>query len=87
MGKTMSVIPAVWNRRPCENSAEISVPEVMVSTAQIYLLHAEALASFGTTSREHRATTLRGHTGAKAVAHRPLVFIGLIGALHGFILY
>ena len=58
----------------------------MVSTEQICLLHAEALASFGATGSQNSTAALGGHTGAEAVAHGTLVLIGLIGTLHIYIL-
>ena len=45
-------------------------------------LDSEALAAFGATAREHRATSLGLHAGAEAVALRTLASVRLISALH-----
>ena len=87
VGSTIRVNPVAWKRRPRENKTVISVPDLMVSTVQMNPLHAEALASFGATSSQHGTAALGGHASAEAVAHSPLVGIGLISALHVYFLY
>ena len=63
------------------------MPDLMVSTVQITELHSEALASFCATGCQHGTAALGGHASAEAVAHSPLMLIGLVGALHVYFLY
>lgn len=45
-------------------------------------LHAETLATLGTTTSENGTTALGGHTGTEAMRLSTLALVRLIGALH-----
>ena len=49
----------------------------------LVVAHRETLAALGTTTCEHSAAGLGGHTGAETVGLGTLALVRLVGTLHG----